>query len=221
MLAKELLSVNFPVLEYTDTGIKALNQMEMLKISHLPVVSKGNLISVISDNDIYDLEIGEKTIKNFQLPLYKPFVNENQHIYEIIAIASKYNLTTVPVLDEENKFVGTITIHELTNNIANMLAANKQGGIIELKMPFNDYSATHISNIVENNNLKILSMYVSEIEDSRDIKVTLKINSNDISTLIQSFERFNYDINPFFFNKDKDEIFYNERLDSLLNFIDL
>jgi len=221
MLAKELLSTDFPVLEQNDTGIKALNLMEIFKISHLPVVSEGDLISVISDNNIYDLEIGEEKIKEFQLPLYKPFVNENQHIYEIIAIVSKYKLTTVPVLDDENKFVGTITVHELINYVANLLAVKEQGGIIELKMPFNDYSATQISNIVENNNMKILSMYVSEIENITDIKVTLKINSNDISTLIQSFERFNYDINPFFFNKDKDEIFYNERLDSLLNFIDL
>ncbi len=221
MLAKELLSTNFPVLENNHTGIQALNQMEMFKISHMPVVNKGDLISVISDNDIYDLEIGENQIKGFHLPMYKPFVNQNLHIYEIIAFAAKYNLTAVPVLDDENKFVGTITIHELTNYVANLFAAKEQGGIIELKMPFNDYSATHICNIVENNNLKILSMYIGEITESSDIKVTLKINSNDLSSLIHSFERYDYNISSLFFGNNKNEELYDERFDSLMNFIDL
>ncbi len=221
MLAKELLSDMLPVLGEDDTGVKALSWMEFFKVSHLPVISDGNLLSVISDNDITDLQIGENTIKGFQLPKYKPFVYQNQHIYEIIEIVSNFKLTTIPVLDNNNKFAGTITVHELTNYLAKLLAVKEQGSIIELEMDYIDYSATQICNIVENENLKILSLYVNSVEESARIKVTLKLNSNDISSVIDTFERYEYNISSTFLHNDKNEDIYNERYDILLNYINL
>ncbi len=39
MLAKTLLSDIVPVLKTSDTGMKALNWMEIFRISHLPIVN--------------------------------------------------------------------------------------------------------------------------------------------------------------------------------------
>lgn len=220
MLAKELLSENMPVLTQNDTGIKALNWMEMFKVNHLPVVSNGDFLHLISDDDIYEHNIGENQILGFPFSPYKPFVYQNQHIYEIIDLAAKQKLSTIPVLDESNKFVGIITVHELTDYMSRLLATSEYGGIIELSMPFNDYSATEISNIVENNGLKILSMYVSQTMRQNHIKVTLKLNSYDFTSLISSFERYDYNISATFLHHDQNEEIYEDRYENLLNFID-
>ena len=221
MLAKELLSDTIPSLNQNDTGIKALNYMEVFKISHLPIVNNGELLGVISDNDIYDLNIGTASLKEHNFSFNKPHVYNYQHIYEILEVASKNKLTTVPVLDEQNKFVGIITIHDLVEYLADLTAIKEFGGIIELKMNNHDYVLSQISNIIEGNDAKILSLYVQSIPDSTEIKVTIKVNTKELSPIIQTLERYNYDVNALFSKNEKFTELYNERYDDFINYMNI
>ena len=221
MLAKELLSDTIPPLNQDDTGIKALNYMEVFKISHLPIVNNGELLGVISDNDIYDLNIGTTSLKEHNFSFNKPYVYSYQHIYEILDVASSNKLTTVPVLNEQKKFVGLITIYDLVEYLADLTAIKEFGGIIELKMNNHDYVLSQISNIIEGNDAKILSLYVQSIPDSTEIKVTIKVNTKELSPIIQTLERYNYDVNALFSNNEKFMELYNERYDDFINYMNI
>ena len=54
MLAKDLISEVIPVVETSESGKKALNWMEIFRISHLPIVDNREYIGLISDTDIYN-----------------------------------------------------------------------------------------------------------------------------------------------------------------------
>src|SRR5512145_778024 len=99
MLAKDLISDVIPSLRTSDSGQKALYWMDIFRISHLPIVNNVDFLGLISDKDIYDNNMAEEPIGNHQLSLFSPFVTFNQHIYEVMELASELQLSVVPVLD--------------------------------------------------------------------------------------------------------------------------
>lgn len=221
MLARNLISDVVPALKTSDTGVQALNWMEIFRVKHLPIVNHQQFLGLISDLDIFDLNDPEEAIGNHELSLQKPYVSCNQHIYEVIEIVSRLKLTLVPVLNEEKNYMGAITLDDLTREFANLSAMQHPGGILVLEMNEIDYSLTEISNIVESNSKKILSLYVSNNPETQKMSVTLKINSTDITAIVSTFNRYNYTIAASYMNsKDMDE-FYQDRFDEFLNYLNV
>ena len=134
MLAKELISDIVTALKTSDTGTEALAWMEVFRIKHLPIVNQRDFLGLISDADIYDLNNPDEPVGNHNLSLEKPYVREDQHIYEVIELLSRLELTLVPVLNYENHYLGVITQEELTQHFAHLSAMQQPGGIIELEM---------------------------------------------------------------------------------------
>ena len=99
MIAQNLLSEVVPPLRLTDNGQKALNWMEIFRISHLPVVDGKRLVGLISDKTIYDLNIIDKPVGEYSDHLLSPHIHTNQHIYEVFNAISVLKLSAVPVLD--------------------------------------------------------------------------------------------------------------------------
>ena len=106
MLAKDLISDVIPALKTSDSGQKALNWMDIFRISHLPIVNNEDFLGLISDKDIYDNNMAEEPIGNHNLSLFSPYVTIEQHIYEVMEVASELQLTVIPVLDSENMYQG-------------------------------------------------------------------------------------------------------------------
>src|SRR5512137_2625622 len=118
MLAKDLISEIIPSLKTSDTGQTALNWMEIFRISHLPIVNSQDFLGLISDSDIYDMNQPEEHIGNHELTLLKPYVTTEQHLFEVIGLASRLKLTVIPVLDNNNHYKGVITTTDLIRHIA-------------------------------------------------------------------------------------------------------
>ena len=221
MLAKELISDIIPHLKTSDSGIKALIWMEIFKVSHLPIVNNDEFLGLISDTDIYNLNEADQSIGAHPLSLIRPYVNRNQHIYEVFGLVSKLNLSIVPVLNEQNHYVGCITLQDLAANFAKFVGANEPGAIIILELNIHDYLLTEIAQIVESNDSKIISLYVSTFKNSTKLNVTLKLNTSNLSSIIQTFERYNYTIMASFLEDEELEHFYDDRFESFMNYLDI
>jgi signal-transduction protein with cAMP-binding, CBS, and nucleotidyltransferase domain len=219
MLAKDLISDEIPALRTSDTAVEALNWMEVFRISHLPIVNNEEFLGLISDADIFDLNNPEEPIGNHTLSLQRPSVRYDQHIYEIMEVAARLRLTVVPVLDHHNKFLGVVQMADLLHYFSKLSAIEKPGGIIVLEISQSDYSMTEISQIVESNDAKILSMYVNTLADSTKLEVTLKLNITDLTSIIQTFNRYEYSIKASFMEFDEQEDLYSDRYDSFMRFL--
>ena len=220
MVAKDLISEVIPSLKTSDPGQVALNWMEIFRISHLPIVNNQDFLGLISDTDIYDMNMPEEPIGNHALTLLKPYVTTEQHIFEVIGLASRLKLSVVPVLDSKNHFKGVITTSDLIQHIAGMSSLDQQGGIIVLEIIERDYSLSQISQIVESNNIKVLSMYITSPPESTKLEVTLKVNSGELASLIRTFERYNYEVKTWVTSDDSMDRFYSERFDLLMKYLD-
>ncbi len=219
MLAKDLISDEIPALRTSDTAVEALNWMEVFRISHLPIVNNKEFLGLISESDIFDVNKPEEPIWNHRLSLLKPFVKYDQHIYEVIEAVSRLKLTVVPVLDYENNYLGVICISDLVHYFAKLSAIEKPGGIIVLEVTQSDYSMSEISQIIESNNAKILSMYINTLPDSTKLEVTLKLNFTDLTSITKTFNRYEYHIKESFMDYDEQDDLYNERYDLFMRFL--
>ena len=74
--------------------------------------------------------------------------------------------------------------------------------------------------IIELENASIISSFITEIEESVNILVTLKINSVDIQSIIRAFDRYDYEVRATYAEK---EVMDNlkERYDSLMKFLNV
>ena len=210
-----------PSLKTSDLGQTALNWMEIFKISHLPIVNNQEFLGLISDTDIYDMNQPNEPIGNHALTLLKPFVTTEQHIFEVIGLASRLKLSVVPVLDSKNNYKGVITSNDLIRHIAGISSMDQPGGIIVLEVIDRDYSLSQIAQIVESNNVKILSMYITSSPGSIQMEVTLKVNTSDLVSVIRTFERYNYEVKTWVTDNDSMEYFYTERFDLLMKYLNI
>lgn len=221
MLAKDLISDVVPALKTSDTGLRALSWMEIFRISHLPIVNNKEFLGLISDADIYDLNMADEPIGNHHLSLFSPFVTHDQHIYEVIQLVSSLKLTVVPVLNQQKHYMGLITMNDLIQSFAGLAALKEPGGIIILELHQNDYSLTQIAQIIEGNDAKILSMYLMTSTDSTKMDLTLKINRTDLSSIIQTFNRYNYTIKASYMEDDELDNFYSSRYESFMRYLNI
>ncbi|HEX2967877.1 MAG TPA: CBS domain-containing protein [Bacteroidales bacterium] len=221
MVAKDLISEVIPSLKTSDLGQTALNWMEIFRVSHLPIVNNQDFLGLISDADIYDMNQANEPIGNHELTLIKPFVFSEQHIFEVIGLASRLKLSVVPVLDRKNHYQGVITTNDLIRQIAGISSLDQHGGIIVLDVVERDYSLTQIAQIVESNNVKILSMYITSPPESTRLEVTLKVNTTDLTSVIRTFERYNYEVKTWVTTNDSMESLYSERFDLLMKYLNI
>jgi CBS domain-containing protein len=221
MVAKDLISEVIPSLKTSDLGQTALNWMEVFRVSHLPIVNNQDFLGLISDADIYDMNQPGEPIGNHTLTLLKPYVTSEQHIFEVIGLAARLKLTVVPVLDSKNYYKGVITTNDLIRHIAGISSMDQPGGIVVLELIDRDYSLSQIAQIVESNNIKVLSMYITSPPESTKLEVTLKLSSNDLSPVLRTFERYNYEVKTWVSSNDSIDQFYQERFDLLMKYLNI
>lgn len=221
MLAKDLISEVVPVIRTSDTGLQVLNWMEIFRVSHLPIVNNKEFLGLISDTDIYDLNMADEPIGNHKLSLFAPFVMHSQHIYEVISLAAKHKLSVVPVLDENKEYIGLVTQADLVRKFSKLSASSEPGSIVVLELNQRDYSLSLIAQIVESENAKILSLYIDADEDTTRMDVILKLNRTDIRAIVQSFIRHDYIVKASYSDEDSMDSFYSNRYDSFMNYLNI
>ena len=220
MIAKKLINETIPPLKLSDDGEKALAWIAEFHVHHLPVVDGQQYLGIISEYTIYDTNETSKPLSNYDFSEDPPKVYEYDHIYEVMKIMKTHKLTVMPVLDEENQYVGLITLDTITDHLSHAQGMQEPGGIIILEMNMNDYVLSEIARLVESNNARILSMYVTSHPGNASMDVTLKINKTDLSSILPTFERFDYNIKAYYQEEDYLED-VQERFDEFMNYLNI
>ena len=221
MIAKEIINSNIPTLKTSDSGQSALEIMDTYKITHLPIVNNNEFLGLISESDIYDLNMLDEPIGNHELSLFSPYVFSDQHIFDLIGLTTTLKLSAVPVLKRNKKYVGLVTTISLFNYVTEIFGITQPGGVIVLKLNVNDYSLLEITQIVEGNDARVLSLFVHTLKDSTSMELTLKINMTDLSSIIQSFNRYGYDIKSSYVEEGELDNLIESRFDEFMKYLSI
>ena len=218
MQASNLISSSLITLHPDDDGLRAISLMEELRVNHLPVVRNGFYLGILSEKEILNWDNEEEFIEEHLEEITAPSVIGTQHLFDIIEELEKFSLTVIPVLDEEKHYLGSITNRKLLYTIAKSTSIQSNGGVIVLRMNQNDYQMSGIARIVEDNNTKILSSYITSIPDALQIELTLKLNTMDINSIVKDLERFDYNVSASFNTEETNDDF-TDRYESLMRFL--
>lgn len=220
-LAKELINHMIPPLKLIDKANRAIIWMEELRTNQLPVVAEGKFMGFISEEIILESNQLDLPISEYPILGKECFVHDHQHFYEIIKLATDNKVELIGVIDQEDQYLGVITVMDTLNAFAQTSAVQSPGGILILSMPQIDYSLSEISRLIESDGAKILSSSLNNDPlDPSKIKLTLKINITEISRIVATLERFGYKIiaqyqdSPMASNE-------KERMDILLKYLDI
>lgn len=220
MLASELISNTIHPLRTSDTVHTALDRLTEFKLYHLPIVNETQFLGIVAEEELLEVRNQDEPIGALSLTILNPFVYQDAHVYDVIRIFHQLQLSIVPVLDYKKNYLGIISVHNLIDYTSEIYAVKEPGGIIVLEINNRNNSLSHMAQIVEGDNAQILSSYVQSFPDSTRLEVTLKINKTELSGIISSFERYNYQVKAVFNNTTTDDG-TEDRYNSLMNYLNV
>ncbi|HMD00782.1 MAG TPA: hypothetical protein VKH37_11545, partial [Ferruginibacter sp.] len=120
----------------------------------------------------------------------------------------------------EKELEGVITTNELLKALGNFSGTEEIGGIIVLEMERSQFAISEIGRLVESNDATILHLNTTIHPDTGMFTVTLHISKKEISAIVATFERYDYDLIYYFGNEQfENEIHSNYR--HLMNYLDI
>jgi len=216
---KEYILNEIKVLTLESSVKRAQKMFKRLPITHVPVVENGKLIGCISESDSQTIEDHESLITDYTHLADYFFADENATVLELIKLFADNETNILPVLNNEKNYLGYFELNDILDLFSSSPFLYNDGVIIVAEKIKKDFSSSEVCQIVESNNGKVLGFYISsEISDMT--QATIKISSEDINEIIQTFRRYNYIV----MSLHKDDFYLQDlkdRSDYLQKYLDM
>ena len=220
MLTRELISPSLPTLHLHDKIFNALQMMNDCHVSHLAVDDDGKYVGMVSEESL--MQAPDDTLEVRELkesfPIFSVF--ENDHFLKAMQMAVENRLSIVPVIDENKELIGVVSYRELLRQASDFMNVKDPGGLIVLEMENTNYSFSEISRLVETNDAQITQLNTNTDSQTGLLQVTIKINKTEISDIVATFQRYEYNVKYYF----GEELYENElrsNYDNLMNYLKL
>jgi acetoin utilization protein AcuB len=220
MTAKNLIAYDIPALSVQQNGRDAFHLLSDYHVKHLPVVEDKRLAGLISEEDIFNHKLSDP-LSEYDFELMRRFAaREDDHVFEVIRVMGDHRLTVMPVVDAEDHYIGLISQNDLLRYFADTASFTEHGAVLVLEMARRDYSLATISRIIEEEDVQVLSSFVTSSTDPETLELTLKLNRHDLARVIASLERHDYMVKETFGELENADIL-RERYDSLMNYLNI
>ncbi|MEY4963930.1 MAG: hypothetical protein RLZZ323_1249 [Bacteroidota bacterium] len=190
------------ITDYINNDFRAIDSQETIlavqdffmdtAFSHFPVLEKGIYIGSLVADDLETFD-SDKKVGDYKYTLEPFFVRTNMIWLEVLEVFGKNHSDIVPVLDENNHYVGYYELADIMKFFHETPFIKEAGGIIIVRKALIDYSMSQITQIIESNNGKLLGIFVSA-SDNETIEITIKVTLGVMNDIIQTFRRYNYEI---------------------------
>jgi CBS domain-containing protein len=176
-----------------DSVSSALNLCEHFPITHIPVVKDNKLIGCFAEDDIQTIEKDDAQLNEYLHLIQHFHAKKTSSLLELIALFAENDCNIIPVLDKQQQYVGYYDLRDILDLFADSPFMHNDNITLIVAKPKSDFSMSQISQIVESNKAKLLGLYVSR-ETVDEVEVTLKISSEEMNEIIQTFRRYDYSV---------------------------
>ena len=222
LLAEDLLNEMIPPLKGTDSTGKAARWLDEFHVAQLPVLDDNRYRGLVTEADLADFDDPTTLLSELPLGFRDVFVRPDQHFYRVMELAIENKIQLVPVVDENRAYAGVVTIADALAAFGQQPIASGQGGIVVLSMEERDYSLSQLSRYVEENNAKILYAHVGKDDlDPYRVRVTLKLNTDNLARIVATLERFGYAVTAQFSGSAAITDDEHDRYDALLRYLNV
>jgi CBS domain-containing protein len=221
LLAEKLISESIPSVHSSEKGKKALSHMDVYRVSHIPVVDDSKYLGLLSDKLIYDLNLVDESVAKELDKLDTTHAHKDEHIFELAIVMYKLKISVLPVLDDDHYYLGAITLYDLARRFASLFSLQELGGVLVLELNVNDYSVAQISQIVESNDVKILSFFIDRKPGTNNMDVIFKLDSEELSGVVQALMRYDYKVKAVYQDRSMLTDLYQDRYDQFMKFMNI
>lgn len=215
----QLLETNLPTIDLHDKVDQVLLEFDAAHLVYLPVLDGTQFLGMIHEEDLLEFS-ASTTIESIQHVLVKHSVRPGDHLLQALRIKAKYYLQAVPVVNEKNEWEGIIHAEKLLDALSTMIGAVDPGSFIVLELSRSDYAPGIINRLVESNDAMIMQMNTIVDQHSGLMQVVLKINKEEISDIVASFQRHEYTVLYYYGEETYDNALQNN-LDHLFNYLNI
>lgn len=192
MSVKQIITYEVPTILPEDTGETALRLMEDNNIRQIPVVANEQYMALLKEDDLLDWDTPEKPVSASGFLRYSPAISFEAHAYDALRVAYNQNIMVIPVVDNQNKYIGAATLASLMNFFAEHCSLDSPGGVIVVEVNPLDYSLYEIARIAESEEVSILATSLYTNRATNMLELTMKVNRTNLDTLATTYERFGY-----------------------------
>lgn len=218
MITRDLISTNFRLASITNTAEEALEILDYNKTRHLPLLKSKAFLTVV-DEETLKSEPPNTPLSEFTKTGVRAFVRTNDHILEAAKKMYTEHLTVMPVLDEEDTFVGVITQEKLFNSLISNYDLDAEGSLLVIEVSQQNFHLSELIRILEQESVHVFSVLVSR-ETLPDIEITLKTDLKDINSIIQTLDRYSYKVKAYYEENDYSHQL-KDRYEALMSYLNV
>jgi CBS domain-containing protein len=193
MKLDEYISNESITLSLTDSVKKAISKTKDQRVSHFPIIENKKLFGCISESDLSTFAELDKAISDFQYTFESFFATEHDNLIELITLFSLHETNILPLINDDKKYVGYYELSEILSLYADSPYIKEEGVILILEKNNTSYSISEIAQISETHNATIYGLHISN-KSGLNTQITIKIKTNIIDDIIQSYRRYEYNI---------------------------
>ena len=176
-----------------DSVKKAQKVFKNYPITHFPVVENNKLLGSFAEDDIQTIENKEDELVAHSHLMNSFFADEKATVLELLKIFADNDTTIIPVLSKDKNYIGYYDLCDVLDVFSSSPFMLEESETLIIEKLENDYSMGEVSQIVEANGGKLLGLYLSE-KSNDYVQITLKIVSDEVNEIIQTFRRYDYKI---------------------------
>ena len=220
MIAVDLIHDDIPLLNLSDDISTAITFFDDYKLYQIPVFEASKFLGLIDEEIVLNAPPKSK-IKDLKKQFRKEEVLSKKNLFDVLYFFKKGDLCVLPVVDKNNNYLGCIHEKILLLKLCEILKVQTPGGIIHLEINIVDYSLAQIAQIVEGNGARILSLVcLPNSSSSKLMEILIKINQEELSGIIQTFQRYEYKIIASS-HKNIHKEGLNDRLESFIRYLNI
>lgn len=219
MFNHAIISAPAPPLQPSDSVDSALLIMDELKVNHWPIVEEGVFKGLISEDLLLDANMD--MVLGDMLQDCLPFsIGADEHFLAALRMMTERRLDVLPATTPDNEYVGIISQADLLQQLATHTGSHMPGAMIVLEVSPSDFSPGEISRLIETNNAQIRQLNTQFDEDSGLYRVVIRINKQEVSDVIATFQRYDYRV-TYFLGEEQYENELRRNYHHLLHFLDM
>jgi CBS domain-containing protein len=219
MLAAQLINTSFPSVHLLDKASFALQLMEDYDVQHLCVVTDEKFVGIVDKNTLFDTH-ASAVIATLQNEFITASVNADEHFLAGAKLLSLHELTVLPVVSTAADLLGVITGKQMLAALTSHVGADTRGGIIVLEMEQRQYSFGEIVRLVETNDAYVTQLNTATDPQTGMLLVTIQINHIEVSTIVATFQRYDYSI-KYYFGEENYQNELKENYNHLLSYLNM
>lgn len=217
MLVTDYISKDFIPPKLNQTVGHGLGIINTYGLTHIPVFEGLSFIGNISRETLIenDPEILLSELRDFNEFFY---MTENGSLLDAVQNFHNYNSNILTILNTEHQYSGMLMMDDVISALSTMPFISEPGAIMVIEVSQKQFSISEIAKIAESNNARIIGLFVTGYQEDK-ISITLKLISDNLTSVGETFERFNYTVIHKFFNDEKEDLM-KDRLDMLMKYLD-